>query len=136
MMLCDSGWHRISILLCQTLHCVLSHPVEYLRICPLFTVPMLLHYYYLMSKMYMSRMSTSLDLPEILLKQEAGRRTSKEPSFCLLLTSKAHTGDSDFTSGSWLLPLVPIIPSGQQTQDPHASLVFFLAEPKANYFSK
>lgn len=44
-------------------------------------------------------MSTSLYLSEILLKHEAGRRASKKPSFCLRITSKAHTGDADLTSG-------------------------------------
>lgn len=88
MMLCDSGQH-----------CVQSDPAEYRCTCPLLQVPMLLHCYYLMSRIYISRMSTSLNLSEILLKQEAGRRTSKKPSFCLLLTSKAHTGNFDLTNG-------------------------------------
>lgn len=136
MILCDSGWHRISTFLCQPLHCVRSDPVGYCCTCPLLKVPMLLHYYYLMSRIYMSRMSTSPDLDKIFLKQEAGRRTSKKPSVCHSSHQKPILTTLTSPMAGWLLLLLPIIPSGWQIQDPHASLVFFLAEPKASYFSK
>lgn len=79
--------------------CTMLHPAEHHLICPLFKVPAFLHHHYLMSRIYMSRISTRLGLSEILFKQDAGRTSSKEPSSCRLPTSKLHTGDFDRTSG-------------------------------------
>lgn len=87
-----------SLFFCASL-CTVSYPFERHLTCPLFKVPASLNYYYLMSRIYMFRISTSLGLSEILFKHDAGRMTSKKSSFCFLPTSKLHTGDLDCTSG-------------------------------------
>lgn len=87
-----------SLFFCASL-CTVSYPVEHHLTCPLFKEPASLNYHYLMSRIYMSRISTSLGLSEILFKHDAGRMTSKKSSFCFLPTSKLHTGDFDCTSG-------------------------------------
>lgn len=87
-----------SLFFCASL-CTVSYPVGHHLTCPPFKVPAFLNYHYLMSRIYMSRISTSLGLSEILFKHDAGRMTSKKPSFCCLPTSELHTGDFDRTSG-------------------------------------
>lgn len=73
-------------------HAQLSVTLHVLCIFNKTKVPTLLNYYYLKSRIYMSRVSIHVDLFEIFLKHEVGRSTSKESSSSLL-TSKFLTGD-------------------------------------------